>query len=351
MTPLKVGYPISVVILYSSFERDTVRAMEHMNEALTKHGHRVRIFDVHHRNWKKALHVPGDTVINLIEDDQTDWKLWEKVGRNLIFIGRPVVGFSLRSAINSISKLRMKKILVAHGLPTPNSRTVRIRSFHKNIVVRNMDFPLIVKPANQHASNGISQESVVIDLQELKERCEYLYQNFKGDILIEEFIEGREFHITVMGNNNKLIVLPYAEIDFKGEFADNWNVYSYNAKWKSNTWEYWDAPVVCPTRVPRKWQEKIDKVVKSAYRRLACCDVVRFDVRVDADGEPYIIDLNVSPDLTNDLDSECWRSARALKWTYADFIETLVAITYKRFYKRLPDRLRERSFLLAGFEK
>jgi len=94
--------------------------------------------------------------------------------------------------------------------------------------------------------------------------------------------------------------------------------------------------------------DNIDNLVKTAFKVLGCVDIVRFDIRLDQKYNPYIIDTNINPHLGYFDQSECWQSAMALGWTYADFIETLVAICYKRHFKRLPDRLRERQFMLAG---
>lgn len=349
MTPLRIEYPISIALLYTSFDPDTVHVASQMNQALTSRGHKVRTFDVTHKNWRKALRVPGDIVINWIEDEQTDWKLWAKVGTHLQMLHRAQVGFNPKATQYSLSKVRMKRRLESMGIATPKFRVIRKHGNMANF--RTLEYPLIVKPAFQHASAGISQNSVVIDHKEMVEQSQYLFKNFGGEVLVEEYTEGRELHITVIGNGRFVIPLPYSEINFQGEFEDNWNVFTFDAKWNTTSWEYWDSPIVCPSLLSRKQNKEVDELVKKAFRALNCVDVVRFDVRLDDKSKPYIIDLNINPHLGHDAESECWRSANALGWTYADFIETLVAIAYKRHFKRLPDRLRERQFMLAGFVK
>jgi D-alanine-D-alanine ligase-like ATP-grasp enzyme len=141
-------------------------------------------------------------------------------------------------------------------------------------------------------------------------------------------------------------VFPYAEIDFIGEYADNWNVYSYEAKWVDKSWEYWSSPVRSPVILARKVEAGIDKLVTRAFKVLDCCDVVRFDIRLDDLNKPYIIDVNVMPCLKRAEEEECWRSAKALGWSYEQLIETIVAVAYRRVYGRLPDRMRERQLLL-----
>lgn len=347
MTPLRIEYPISIAILYTTSDADTVTVARQMNEALTSRGHKVRMFETTSRNWKRALRIPGDVVINWIEDENTDWRLWAKVGRHLELLHRAQLGFNSRLVPYSLSKIKMKRRLLSFGLSTPKFRVIRK---HGNIAnFRGLNFPLIVKPAGEHASAGISQDSVVIDHKEMADQAKYLFKQFGGEVLVEEYLEGLELHVTVIGNHRHVIPLPYVQVNFKGEFKDNWSVYSHNAKWVSSSWEFWDSPLLCPVILSKKIMEKIDTLVKMSFKTLNCVDIVRFDVRLDSKYNPYIVDTNINPHLGYDDESECWRSAKALGWSHADLIETLVAICYKRHFKRLPDRLRERQFMLAGF--
>lgn len=345
MTPLSIDYPISVAILYTTYDPDTVEVARQMNEALTSCGHKVRMFETTAHNWQKALRVPGDVVINWIEDENTNWRLWAKVGRHLELLHRAQLGFSSRLIPYSLSKIKMKRKLRLSGLATPPFRVIRK---HGNIAnFRGLNFPLIVKPAGEHASAGISQDSVVIDHKEMADQAKYLFKKYGGEVLVEEFIDGHEIHVTVIGNRRHIMPLPYVQVNYKGEYADNWTVLTHNAKWDNKTWEYWDSNQICPVVFSKKIMSSIDNIVKDAFKTLSCVDVVRFDIRLDQKNNPYIIDTNVNPHLGFFDQSECWQSANALGWKYSQMIETLVAICYKRHFKRLPDRLRERQFMLA----
>lgn len=345
MTPLRLTYPVSVAILYTTYEEDTIAKVDDLNKALTARGHIVRLFEVNKKNWRRSLRIPGDIVINLIEDDITDWKLWDKVGQKLMLMGRAQLGMSHRNLGYSLDKIKMKRKLLTLGIPTPQFRYLSRKTWNGEI--RGMEYPLIAKPAEQHGSVGITQDSVVIDGQELYERVEYLFKKFSTKVLAEEYIDGREIHVTVLGDHSRAVTLPFVEIDFRGEFNDNWNIYSFNAKWKSDSWENWNAVSVCPARVSKKLWKDIDRLTRRAFKALGCCDIVRFDVRVDErTNKPFIIDLNILPGIRKNMEEECWRSARALGWSYEDFVETLVAIAYRREYGRLPNRMRERQLLL-----
>jgi D-alanine-D-alanine ligase len=298
------------------------------------------------RRIAAALRVPGDVVINLVEDDDGDWSVMERITKQLLKSGRAVLGTNVHELAFYMNKTRMKQILAKYKLRTPKFRI--IKSDKKIERVLGLEFPLMVKPAGEHASLGISQDSVVIDQQELLDRVEYLKKKFSGDVIVEEYIEGRELHVTVVGSEKNCAVLPYCEIDFRGEYQDNWNVFSYEAKWTPRSWEYWDCSMLCPVVLPKKVEKEIDKLVTTAFKKLRCCDIVRFDLRLDEKNRPWIIEINVLPGMEKAENEECWRSAKAIGWEYEQMIETVVAIAYKRVYGRLPERVADRSLLLAN---
>lgn len=139
-----------------------------------------------------------------------------------------------------------------------------------------------------------------------------------------------------MGNGNQVTALPFCEIGFGGDFKDNWDVYTYEAKWDKKSWEYWDARVHAPAVMTRDLHEKIRKLTIKAYRAFGCRDVARMDVRVNEKDQPFIVDVNINPSLNYyDQQDATLASAYALDWTYDQFIETITAITYKRVFKTL----------------
>lgn len=343
MTPLSFDYPISVLILYSDYSVETEPTVMQVYKALKGEGHKVRLFKVNKNNWRLSVRQPGEITINMIEDP--GWKLWGNCFRLFERVRRAQFGIDSKSFFYSLSKARIKKRLENFGISTPKYRVIKPRA---KVNIRGLEYPLIVKPSGEHSSEGITQDSVVIDESEMKERVTYLRNRFFGDVVVEEYIDGREILVTVLGNGNHQVVLPPCEIVFKGEFADNWDVYTYDAKWKDSSWEYWDAPIICPIKLDNILDKKIEAISKMAFRVLGCRDIARFDIRVDEKGRPYIIDMNLLPDISNYNVTETWRSAQALGWSYPQFVETLVAVSYKRFYGRMPDRLRERELLLQA---
>lgn len=346
MTPLSFDYPITVAILYYTGllpdVKDCEETAENLTRALEDRGHRVRAVRVTEKSWREAIKTPGEVVFNLVEDES--WELYSKVGLALERLGRAQLGHDVKTFGYANHKAWIKRKLHRYGISTPNFRIVNRRS--KINYVRGLEYPLIVKPSRQHAAIGISQDSVVIDSQELEEGIKYLFKHYPGEVIVEEFIDGRELSATVIGNGRHAVVLPYIERVFTGEFSDNWNIYTYNGKWEESSWEFWASKIVCPVRTGQLLEKRLDRLSLNAYRAFGCRDIARLDIRVDQNEKPYLIDVNVNPGVDKHDQEEVWRSAQALGWTYADLVETLVAVTYKRVYHRLPDRTRESSFLL-----
>lgn len=349
MTPLSFDYPISVAVLYYGGSAgdlvDAQEAAQSISQALESRGHYVRSHRVTEQNWRQAVRIPGEVVFNFVEDE--DWSLYQKVGLRLEASGRAQVGHDMACFNYVTKKARVKRKMQRMGVTTPEFRIFNRRSQISQ--VRGLDFPLIVKPSGQHAGIGISQDSVVIDQDELEERVEFLFKAYPGEVIAEEFVDGREVHVTVLGNGRHVVALPPCEIEFRGEFADNWDVYTYNAKWEKETWEYWDARVVAPPRVSKILDRRLERLALKAYRVFGCRDLARMDMRVDKQDIPYLVDVNMSPSLNNYDDQDATTaSVKSLGWSYQDFIETIIAITYKRIYGCLPDRTRTRQFLLTS---
>lgn len=348
MTPLSFDYPISVAILYyggaSGDLQDTEESVRGIAESLEEQGHMVRTVSVTRKNWRRAVRIPGEVVFNLVEDE--DWELYYKVGVRLEELGRAQVGHDMR-CFNYVSKVRVKRRMRNQGISTPNFRVLNRRT--RITEIRGMEYPLIVKPSGQHAGIGISQDSVVIDKEELIGRVKYLFKHFPGEVIAEEFVDGREMHLTVIGNGKRIVALPCSEVVFGGEFDDNWNVYTYEAKWDEGSWEYWDARVYSPAKVSKALDKRLERLALATFRIFGCRDVARMDIRVDEKERAYVVDVNINPSLNKYDDQDATlESVKALGWTYNEFIETIVAIAYKRKWGRLPNRVSERHFLLAN---
>jgi D-alanine-D-alanine ligase len=327
--------PVKVAILHDglstvsdeSFKadvQDTLDTVENIKQALSNRGHQVVTHEVTQGNIRKVVNVDCDVLFNLVEDH--GWVLAHKTLKLLEKKGAPVVGSDLEGLINTNDKTRVKKAMMALGIPTPKFQIFKSPSVKLDSTLM---FPLIVKPAREHAGTGISQESVVTSITELEKRLDYLRSRFPGEIIVEEYIDGREIHATVLGNG-EVHVMPLAEIRYTGEFEKNWKIYSYEAKWDQNSWEYWNAPVDSPAKLDKKTEDRIVDLAKKSFRDLNARDYIRFDMRLTQSGQIYIVDVNTNPSLKLDPLDATWASAQALGWSYEDLIESIAGLAYHR---------------------
>lgn len=330
MKPIAFHTSLSALILYyhgsNHDDEDTKLCAKGIVEALRKRGHKVKKIAVTKKNWRRAVQLPGDVVFNLVEDDT--WDLYKKVGHRLEQLGKAQVGHDMKSFHYAISKAWVKRKLATEHISTAPFKIFNRRS---PIRISNLSYPLIVKPSNQHAGIGISQDSVVNTFEELQTRIRYVFENFPGEVVIEKFIQGREIHVTVLGNDGNISTLPFCEIGFGKKSKKKWKIYTYEAKWDKKSWEYWNAHIESPAKISQNLHDKIQQLALRAYQLFNCRDIARFDFRIDTKGVPYIIDVNMNPSLNYyDPEDATLASVYTLKWTYDQFIETIASITYRR---------------------
>lgn len=160
-------------------------------------------------------------------------------------------------------------------------------------------WPAIVKPARQDASVGIDQGSIVTDQVRLAARVNLVLEKFGPPVIVEEFIGGREFHVNVIeegtGPNRARTVLPFAEIAFHEARPDWWPAYTYTAKWDVNSAEYADSPLHAPIFLPPDMTTRLRELAIRAFRLFGCRDFARIDVRMTADGEFRVLEMNPNP--------------------------------------------------------
>jgi D-alanine-D-alanine ligase len=194
-------------------------------------------------------------------------------------------------------KIRTKHLLAAAGLPTA-----------EYVVVESLPppqwshaWPAIVKPAGQDASVGIEQKSVVTSQAELDEQVRFVLEKYGAPVLIERFIPGREFHVNMVerfANPGVPVVLPVAEIAFEPT-PGRWSIYSFIAKWDEYSDEYRTSPLKAPVELPEEEFSRLKTIAEQCYKLLMCRDYARIDVRMDAAGQFYVLEMNPNPYLNS----------------------------------------------------
>ncbi len=209
-------------------------------------------------------------------------------------------------------KVLTKKLLESRKIPTPLYQV-----FNKLPENTFMEYPLIVKPASEDASLGITRDSVIYNFDALKKRVNNLIQKYKQPVLVERFIEGREFNISIMGGSPAK-VLPISEINFTRLDPGQPHITSYEAKWLPEHPLYKKTPPVCPAKINKELEERLKDIALQVFKLLQGRDYGRVDVRVDARERIFVLEYNPNPDIS--VGAGFSNAVKASGMSYPDFI-------------------------------
>jgi D-alanine-D-alanine ligase len=254
----------------------------------------------------------------LFEEVRIAWAL-EAMGYR--FTGADAMALAL-----STHKARAKEILARAGVATPAWRLFRHPSEVSQEVLDGLPFPMIVKPVAEDASQGVSGSSVVHSIRELHSRVAYLVECYRQAALVEEFVDGREFNVSVWGDPPE--VLPIGEIDFSAFDDPFQRIVSFAAKWETESFDYQNTPVVCPAHVSASLKERIERTALMAWSAIGCRGYARVDMRVSPDGIPYVIEVNCNPDISPD--AGFFRAARTAGYGYEDMVFKVLEMTLRQ---------------------
>lgn len=223
-------------------------------------------------------------------------------------------------------KIATKEVLLKNKVSTPFSKVYKrggkfLNGWHR--------FPSIVKPQLEHSSEGISKESIVDNTEQLIERVNFVIKNYKGGALVEEYINGPEYLVSVWGNEGHIEALPLVQLDYSAIDDYHNKIYSYDAKFNEKAVEYHSIKAVLVLDMDKDLEEKIKKVAIDAYIKTGCSGYARIDTRVSADGIPYVLDVNANPDVSV-IGSEFLMSASGVGFDYGDTVLKLCELALKR---------------------
>ena len=235
-------------------------------------------------------------------------------------LGLRFTGASAHGLARCADKARAKRVLRAHGVPTAPFQVCRT----ERVAVR-VPLPAIVKPVAEDGSIGIGRDAVVTSRDGLRRRVAHVLESYRQPALVEEFIAGREFNVSIWGNGTAY-VLPLTEQDF-GDWPELTRVVHFPAKWEADAPEYTGWISHCPAEVDEELAARIRAVALQAYRLLGCKDYGRVDMRVK-DGVPYVLELNPNPCLAPDAGFAT--ASRAAGYDYAHMLEQIVRWAWER---------------------
>ena len=234
------------------------------------------------------------------------------------------------SLLVSRNKAMSKKVLAYHGVRIPGF--VTYRPGEKATRAPDLRFPLIVKPLQSDASEGIAQASVVEDAAALGERVAMMHDRFGQPAIAEEFVEGRELYVSVLGNAGALTILPITEMVFdKRKTRPEERIATQSAKWDESYRERKGIRNVFARPLAVRVRKRIEEVCHLAFRALWLRDYARLDVRVGTDGEVWFLEANANPFISYGHDVA--NAAHKAGMDYYEFVQRLVDETMKRYGK------------------
>ena len=215
-----------------------------------------------------------------------------QVAQTLERMGFTFTGAGSQTLSLGQDKAKVKRLLYKKQIPIP-----RWQIYSSTDRINWTRFPAIVKLAFEHCSFGITRESVVQSTSELVKRVHYVVDEMHQPALVEEFIDGREFHVGVIGNDN-LSVLPPAEIDYSPFDDIHDRLCTYESNYDPTSLAYQITLPKMPVDLPKEQLSRLEEIVIAAYRAVNCRDYARMDLRF-RDGEFYLLDVNPNPDISS----------------------------------------------------
>ncbi len=295
---------------------------------LQQAGHEVQALGVQHelRPIREAVDSwRPDVVFNLLEEFHGETAYDQNVASYLELLQMAYTGCNPRGLILARGKVLAKKLVAFHRIRTPAFALVprgrRVRRPAR------LAFPLIVKAASEHASVGIAQASVVDSDERLAERVAFVHERVRSDALVEQYVEGRELYVSVLGND-RLTVLPVWELRF-GTMPDVATpIATAKVKHDVEYQERWGISIGPAQNLPAPVAGTIERIAKRIYHTLELDGYARLDFRLNANDELYFLEANPNPEIAKD--EEFAESARHAGIEYPDLLQRILRLGLQR---------------------
>jgi D-alanine-D-alanine ligase len=269
---------------------------------LERLGHKVEtlaVFDNVMSIVEKLRACSPDIVFNLSESFHHDRSHEPNIPALLELMKVRYTGSGPEALLLCKDKVLAKKVLTYHRVRLPHFVVShRSRPLRR---LRRFVYPAFVKPVSEESSDGISQASFVKTEEEAIERARFIHQKFDCDALIEEYIEGRELYLSVLGNH-RLTVFPPREIFFEQVPEDAPKFATFHAKWNDAYRKKWGIKNAAAGPLPEKAEENLATLARKIYRLLKIRGFGRIDVRLTPAGEVFVIEANPNPSLAEEDD-------------------------------------------------
>ncbi|NCQ18654.1 MAG: D-alanine--D-alanine ligase [Ignavibacteria bacterium CG_4_8_14_3_um_filter_37_9] len=307
-------------------ESGFVNELDRLAASLKKYFSRVETLAVSKNigeSIRKITAMNPDAIFNLVESVEGNATFEAFHAGIFDLLDIPYTGNSPQALGNCLNKTFAKQILRAHGIKTPGSLTFTSHT-HLSQKKFSLQFPVITKLAKEDASIGISEHSVVSSFENLRKQIKFLTSTYNQDVIVEEYIAGREFNIAVLGNR----ALPISEIDFSGLPDHLPKIVTYEGKWISESLYYKHTNPKCPAKLSEYLRKNIETAALTTFNAMECRDYARVDIRLDKNNIPYVIEVNPNPDISTD--SGFARAAKASGLHYEEMLFKIINLALHR---------------------
>jgi D-alanine-D-alanine ligase len=332
---------LKVLVLFdgtrpTKIDEDLSKEMKHKDwkteknvmDALGALGHtaeHLAIFDDLDLVRQKLESFAPDVLFNLVEQFKNNPGFDQNIVSLLEMQGVPFTGCGSTGLVLCKHKGISKKILGHHHIHVPNF--VVIPRGQRIARLKRPTFPILVKPVKEEASYGISQASFVESDAELRERIAFIHEKYDSDVIAEEYIEGRELYVSMLGNM-RLTVFPIRELVFREVPPNEPKIATYTAKWDEEYRKRWGLKNQCADGLDAECVAEIEQTCKRIYRLLTIDGYARIDLRLTADNKLYFIEANPNPHLASDEDFA--QSAEKAGLKYPQLIDAIIRLGMKR---------------------
>lgn len=310
-------------------ERDVISTLKNLGHSIDTLG----IYDDITLLTKRITQKKPDLVFNLTEHFLGEASFDRHIVGLLELMKIPYTGTPPGGLFLAKNKGLAKTVLSYHGLATPTFTIVNQKEKFK--FPSKLRYPLIVKPLREEASYGITQKSLVTNIKALTDRISYVHDEMKQDAIIEEFIEGREIYVSLLGNKNPT-VFPLREMVFSSKKDPDLKAFAtFKSKWDQN---YRKKRGIRNrfASFPSVLTKQIEELAKKTYQILYLRGYARLDLRITKDGEIYVIEANPNPHIAQDEDFAL--SVKKEGITYEELLQKIMALglsEHKRFFSHL----------------
>ena len=288
--------------------------------------HELKIFPLSDDAYYQIRAERPDVVFNLCDTGfRDDYDLEPHVAAMFDILNVPYTGNNYFTLALCQNKARAKDILTFNNVLTPK---FQVFTSSERKLDQELKFPMIVKPIREDGSVGIRERSVVSNEEQLKEEVDHIVNLHKQEALVEEFIDGREFTVSLIGNRRP-IVLPVTEIDFSGMPEHLPKIVSYRAKWIKQSLAYKHSSIICPANIDEKMAKIIEETARKCYKIFGCRGYARIDFRYDEkEKKLYVLEINPNPDISEEFETA--KAAFAAGMTYADLVLKIIGFALEK---------------------